>query len=63
MKLRNGEERHTRDGQLEQHSIWHNLVQVYREFAKESSVHGIKYTIQANTTIERFARIVIENNE
>ncbi|XP_016838599.1 sodium channel protein Nach-like isoform X2 [Nasonia vitripennis] len=44
---------------VERRKIWYSLIQVYREFAKESSVHGIKYTIQAKTTIERLLWLIV----
>ncbi|KAL7305476.1 hypothetical protein TKK_0002213 [Trichogramma kaykai] len=40
-------------------NTWCALVQVYQDFSKESTVHGIKYTTQAKTTVEKFLWLTV----
>jgi hypothetical protein len=53
-------EKVSQKGLKEQNKICNTLVQVYQEFANESTVHGIKYTAQAKTGIERLQEIMIQ---
>ncbi|XP_066596816.1 sodium channel protein Nach-like [Prorops nasuta] len=39
--------------------FWQTLTEVYKEFAMESTIHGIKYTTNAKSAIARFLWLVV----
>ncbi|XP_015595153.1 sodium channel protein Nach [Cephus cinctus] len=44
---------------LEKKSLWSALVQTYHEYSAESTVHGIKYTTQRNSILERVLWLLV----
>ncbi|KAJ8669605.1 hypothetical protein QAD02_000864 [Eretmocerus hayati] len=59
MRLRDPDIIHQDNERERRHRIWDAFAQVYREFASESTVHGIKYTTQARTSLERFIWLLV----